>query len=73
MKNYRSCLADAYALQNILEYLAGRADDMAGSVTSYLERAKENEEDGDGYYTKEAAEYEAKAAAFERLIVKLSK
>lgn len=73
MKTYRSCVADAYAMRDLLEYLSGRADDYSGNAADYRERARVDEEPEDGYYTQQFTEYEAKAAAFERLLAKLSK
>lgn len=73
MKNYRSCLADAYALQSVLEYLTNRADGLADEAADYRARAKEDEEGSGDYYAGKVSEFEAKAAAFERLIAKLSK
>lgn len=73
MKTYRKALADAYALREALECLAGRADDVMESAFRARERLKELGDDDKQYYVDQVAEYEAKAAAFERLIEKLSK
>lgn len=75
MKNYRSCLADAYALRDVLEFIASRADDAAEDVIRLRAQAEEAGEvhNGDSYYMQGAAEYQAKADAFERLLAKLSK
>ena len=74
MKTYRKSLADVYALQNVLDYLADRADSFIDDVANIRERLgdADNEEDR-RYFIGQVAEYEAKAAAFERLIEKLSK
>lgn len=75
MKKYRSCIADAYVMRELLEYLAGRADSFAADVIRYRAQAEEagEEHDGDSYYMESVAECQAKADAFERLLAKLSK
>lgn len=75
MRTYRKAVADAFAMQNLLMYLSERADDFASSAEDYRTRAEAAEKDdlSDTYYRTESAEYAAKAAAFERLLEKLSK
>lgn len=75
MKNYRSCVADAYAMKELLEYLAERADSFVSDVVRFRAQAEESGEahDGDSYYVQSAVECQAKADAFERLLTKLSK
>lgn len=73
MKTYRKALADAYALRETLECLAGRADDVMEDASRARERLKEVDDAEKQYYVDQVTEYEAKAAAFERLIEKLSK
>ena len=76
MKNYRTVLADNKAMGALLETLCEKEEFAAQQAQSYRDRAKEAIENGDGdetYYTDQANEYEAMAAAFERLIAKLGK
>lgn len=75
MKTYRKALADAYALRDLLEYLAGRADSLVADVIRYRAQAEEagEEHDGNSYYMEMVVELQAKSDAFERLIEKLSK
>lgn len=72
MKKYRDCVADAFAYDSVIRFLADRADDLSSDADRQIERASEDEP-GDSYYLESAAEYKAKAAAFERLLTKLSK
>jgi hypothetical protein len=73
MKKYRDCVADAFVFQHVLEYLDECADSATRNSTEYLNRAVADEEDEDGYSRQQAEEYRAKAAAYERLLNKLSK
>ena len=75
MKNYRACVADAYVMRDLMEYLSSRADDMANDAVRCRAQAEEagEEHNGDSYYMESAVEYQAKADAFERLLAKLSK
>ena len=75
MKKYRACVADAYVLRDVLEYLVGRADDFASDVIRYRAQAEEagEEHNEDSYYMESAVECQAKADAYERLLVRLSK
>ena len=71
MKTYRTCLADAFAMEDVLLYLCSRVDCME-------EEAQRNaiamqEDPDDVWRAEQVSEYTAKAAAFERLIAKLTK
>ena len=75
MKKFRPCVADAYVLRDVLEYLANCADSCAADVVRCRAQAEEagEEHDGNSYYMESAAEYQAKADAYERLLTRLSK
>lgn len=73
MKKYRDCIADAFVLQCLLEFLSDNEDSSSRDSVRYIEQADADEEDENGYYRKQAEEYRAKAAAYERLLTKLSK
>lgn len=75
MKKFRSCVADAYVMKDLLEFLAGRADNFAADVIRYRAQAEEagEEHDEDSYYMESAVECQAKADAYERLLTRLSK
>ena len=73
MKKYRDCLADAYVMREVLEYLSGRADDMARDAEDYKARSVEQGEDSDGYILEQSIICAARSAAFERLLTKLCK
>lgn len=72
MKKYRDCLADTYALSEVLEYVSRQADYHEAEMERYVNLSREC--DGtDDYYSEQAEEHRAKAAALERLLAKLTK
>lgn len=73
MKTYRKALADAHAFQVALEYLVDCADSFMEDADNARERMKEADSSEKGLYVDIIVENEGKAAAFERLIEKLSK
>ena len=73
MKTYRSCVVDAYAVQDCLDFLSHRADTFAEDADCYRAQLAEDTESDGSYYRDCIAESEARAAAFERLISKVSK
>lgn len=73
MKKYRDCVADAFVFQRVLEFISDSADSSLSNSEEYLTRANADEEGEDGYCRQQYEEYDAKAAAYERLLKKLSK
>lgn len=72
MKIYRACLADAYVLRETLEFLVQQADFYEAEKDRY-ERLLDECDDHDPYLEEQMEEYDAKRAAFERMLSKLTK
>lgn len=70
MKTYRTCLADAYAMEDVLQYLCVRLDEFEDEISRNKELYKEEK---DEWRKEQINECSAKAAAFERIIVRLTK
>ena len=75
MRTFRNTVMDAEVLSEFLSRISEYADEALEEAIRYKAQAEEiSKEDSDAdYYLEQAARQEAKAAAYERLLSKLSK
>ena len=71
MRHYRTCLADAYAIEDVLRYLCSQIETLEEEAERHAMLLKE-EPDSD-WRKEQMEENVAKAAAFERIIDRLTK
>lgn len=71
MKTYRKCLADAYAMEDILQYICNRIDGLEEEALRNQECLKEDPEDD--WREDNIKECLAKVKAFEDIISKITK
>lgn len=71
MKTYRTCIADTYAMQDVLEYICQRIESLEEEAQRNVLCLKDNPEED--WRNDQISECTAKAQAYERIIDRLTK